>query len=248
MNQQTYNPNMVPNQQQGTTPNPNLPPAGYQRDEVLKQRTDNLQQQGEIKANQEQRFAIDPNKMAPIREIRHSMSALDVTDKVKGYEYCWVNFKTPNDTPGLCIQQKQASQVYNYETKSWEAVWQIVHGNMPECASRKGVGADTTRRLGDVMLMRAKKSAYDALKEHQAGQGKRLIQADEATLMDMGEKANSKSGGGITIHPQGHPAFMSSRGTSQGVVNQAPSQDELNWQLKSGRLPGAGMENFAGKR
>lgn len=248
MNQQTlnpqyqqYNPNVAP------APNPNLPPAGYQRDEELKQRTDNLQQQGEMRVEQEQRFSIDPSKMAPIREIRHNMSALNVTNKVPGYEYCWVNFKTPVDTPGLAIQQKQSIEVYNYQTRAYEPVWEVVHGGMPECINRKGIGADTTRRLGDVLLMRAKKNAYDALIKYQGEQRGRQILADEATLMDLGEKANRKAGGGIIIHPQGHPQFMASRGTSQGIVNQAPAQDELNWQLKSGRLPGASMENFASR-
>ena len=244
MNQPTYNP-----QQQ--VPQTNLPPPGYQREEELKQRTDNLQQQGEVKAAQEQRFTMDPSKLQPIREIRHNMSALNVTPKVAGYEYCWVNFKSPSDTPGLTIQQKQAHQVYNYQSQSWEAVWEVVHGNMPECAHRKGIGADSTRRLGDVLLMRAKKENYDSLVRYQQEQNNRRLQADEAAFVDEVERVNSKTRGGLTAHPHGHPGFMSSAGrqNARGTISNVPAPDELDWQLKSGRLPGpANVENWAGKK
>lgn len=234
MNQQTYN----------QQPNPNLPPAGYQRQETLKQRTDNLQQQAEQRSEKEERFSIDPNKVEPIREIQYNMSALKITGKLPGYEYCWVNFKSPIDTPGLAIQQKQAITCYNHETKAYESVWEVVHGDMPEAVERKGV--DSLRKLGDVLLMRAKKDAYAALMRYQAQQRGRLLQSDQARLMDLGEKANRAAGGGIIIHPEGHPAYMQSK--NQMPAQGVPTLDTVNRQIKNGSLPGAEVENWAGKR
>ena len=65
-----------------------LPPAGYERDEALKIRQDNLDEEAERLAEQMFLGAI-PEKYKEIDyEIAQRLDGLEVENRQEGYEYC----------------------------------------------------------------------------------------------------------------------------------------------------------------
>jgi hypothetical protein len=115
---------------------PNLPPPGYQRDELLAQRTDNLAQMAE-KGPDQVRLPADAFNVD--REIRNDIEN-DYMNIGANHPYlktCWVNYVNTN---GQAVWKKKA--------QGWAVA---TNREFPEAADL--VKADNTIRVGDVLLM-----------------------------------------------------------------------------------------------
>src|ERR1700752_2160460 len=123
---------------------PDLPPAGYARDEELARRTDTLEEAAEALAEERQTEAIDPSKLEVESELAQHFDELSVSGQLPEYHYVWVNF-------GFYMRFVKQKQAQGYE---------VVQGDMPEAMELKGMLADTTRRLGDCILMRVRKDRF----------------------------------------------------------------------------------------
>src|SRR5262245_31198056 len=116
---------------------PNLPPAGYQREEVLKRRQDTLNQQAEEQAATLEQGTIDPEVLRIERElIRQGMDASSITKGNPAYFYTWVNYQSYH---GWAVKSKLAFPG-----------WEVVTGDMPEAPESRQ--ADGTRKWGDCLL------------------------------------------------------------------------------------------------
>ena len=151
---------------------PDLPPAGHARDEVLAERKDALEEEGERKYDELGRESIDPKAFKPDRELQHQIVDLDmltVDGAVLGFIYCW----TFTGKGGYFVWAKKAKH------------WEVVQGNMPECKHAM-VAEDTTRRIGDVILMRTTEENYDRHEEREALKRVRQSEGVTAELREIG--------------------------------------------------------------
>lgn len=138
-----------PNRIQCTEP---LAAPGHKRDEQLRVQADQLEQQAEEMSAQSGMGVIDPNALLPDDEIQSLLAreADEVTNKVPGYCYRWVNVEYPANARGRHVIELQTQG------------WQVVKGDNPE--SIEYTTTDSTRKLGDCILMRIdarRKAAID---------------------------------------------------------------------------------------
>ena len=114
--------------------------------------------------------------------------------------------------------------------------WEVVQGEMQEAIDIKGMGGDTTRRLGDVILMRCRKDRYVMLQRRE--DAKRKAQQDGVTagLRAIGDR-HAKDG--VIVHTDlnsMHPK------TVQRMANRAAAQQKateiLDQHVREGRVPG----------
>ena len=84
--------------------------------------------------------AISSKALKVENELAQYFNLLDVSNQDPNFRYTWVYL----GQHGLQIKMKLADG------------WEVVQGDMPEAVELKGMGADTTRKLGDVMLMRCR--------------------------------------------------------------------------------------------
>lgn len=162
--------------------NPELPAAGYKRDEELSRRQDALDETAETLAAEQGIEALNPD-IEPEPEILHQYDMLNVTKQQPDKAYCWVN----TGLNQLHIKRKIVDG------------WELVQGDMLEAVELKGVNGDSCRRLGDVVLMRIDLGRKMML-DKQADSRKRL--REEGILGAVMEK-NDEIGrpGLVTVGP-----------------------------------------------
>lgn len=170
---------------------PDLPEAGWERDEELARRKDKLEQAAEEASAQHERYAFDPKKIEPEWEILQHMDELTVEPKVEGYDYVW------------CYEGLGGREI----TKKSRLGWVVVQSEMPECPSLKD--ARGYRKIGDVILMRIPHDKFVKLKQY--SEYKRLMQQKGvgAALREMGDKYRSK---GFIVHNDARDVSMGGRG------------------------------------
>ena len=196
---------------------PNLPAAGYERNEELKRREDNLQEQAETRASEVEVGAGSILDVKVENELASRFDELEVQGALPEYAYSW----TPTHTTGRFVQQK----LYKG--------WVIVQGEMPEAAALKGT--DTTRKLGDVILMRIhkdKKAVIDRREEM-----KKIQQEEGVTslLQELAERANTQIYEGDNISPD-----MLQRMQRRSEAQTRASKMKDRW-IKEGRVPGLAL-------
>lgn len=120
-------------------------PPGDERREAAAQATDELAERAETLGGDG--GAINPNAFKVENELAQHFNILAVTNQDPAYRYGWIYL----GQYGLQIKMKLAQG------------WEVVQGDMLEAVELKGIGADTTRKLGDVMLMRCRMDRYLAL-------------------------------------------------------------------------------------
>jgi hypothetical protein len=167
-----------------------LPPAGYQRDEVLKQRTDALQQQIEESPVEREAIPHDADALNPDRnrEVRYAIanSYLEIGKDHPYYITKWVNRINLN---GQMVWQARAEG------------WKVATLNeFPE--ARELVQVDGSICAADVMLMYMRMDEHLALTERQ--EAKRLKQqlGLEADIYDLANRVNSKEGKAVFANVQ----------------------------------------------
>lgn len=139
-------------------------PAGVKRTEAMAQAKDDLAEKAEALPKE----SISPRKIEINREIASVL--VQQQNKVSGglpdKVYCWVRYRRPDGTSdSSAIDAKLVEEVTVDGQK--QPMWEVVTGDMPEARERKGVGADSTRRIGDVLLMRCDRDVYAAWQDNQ---------------------------------------------------------------------------------
>lgn len=133
----------------GATGRPADLPAGDERREAEAQVADELAEQ--IDAMPEG-AKIDPRAFKVENELAQHFNILDVSNGDLMLKYRWVY----SGQHGLQIKMALADG------------WQVVQGDDPEAIELKGIGADTTRRLGDVILMKIPRDKYVMIQRREA--------------------------------------------------------------------------------
>lgn len=199
-------------------PTPDLPPPGDERREVLKEREDVLQEAAERLANEREVEAIDPKAFEVENELAQHFDELEVHDADPNYTYCWVQ----SGGNGRHIQRKL------YQG------WEVVQGNDPAAAALKHV--DTTRRLGDVLLMKIGKDRKRLLDQRE--DYKRRLQEEGVAgglqeLQDKYAQLGAKAG---VINDE---ALMT-RMANKAAARQVGAKQMETW-IRQGRVPGMTM-------
>ena len=199
-----------------------LPPAGNARTEELAHRDDELAEAAETQSNQAERYAINPKALKKDRELQYLLDAcneLEVSNADPAYVYCWVQ----SGSHGLFVKLKLAEG------------WEVVQGDMEESVELKGIGADTTRRLGDVILMRVRKDIFKGIVRRRKANADRHMKSIDANLVGLGEKYADL---GVSVKtPENMDdrtlKIMERRASAKGTAEKM--QDD--W-IRKGRMPG----------
>ena len=159
-------------------PTPNLPPAGHERDELLKRRTDELEQRAEEIAATNEVGTIPEKVFRPDREIRAAITRnyLDIGTDHPYLKVKWVNYVNQH---GTMIWQAKADG------------WRVATSKeFPEAADL--VREDNTIRVGDVMLMCIEMDRHLMLEQREARKRQRQQYGVEAEIHDLADRTNRK--------------------------------------------------------
>jgi hypothetical protein len=202
---------------------PELPPAGYERNEELAQREDNLAQAAEERASALETESIDPKKLRVENEIAQNFdpatSMLKVSNPDVCFMYCWAF----SGMHGLMITQKQIEG------------WTVVQGEDPEAIEHKGIGADTTRRVGDTLLMRIPKDKYLLLDRRRKEQANRF-NAGSTTFSDRAENLAHKYN--IPVYHEGEVDPRTLKRMQSNAEARKVASSKVNQLINQGRMPG----------
>jgi hypothetical protein len=206
-----------------------LPPAGDARREELKQRTDTLEEQAEVKYADV--GAINPEVLKPDREIRDHIrkSHLEVGTRHPYLKVKWV----------YC--GSQYSMVWSAKDDGWQTA---TVQDFPEAADL--VREDGTIRIGDVLLMSIRIDIYQQIMEREKKKRLRQQFGVEAEIHDLAARTNAKEGKQVFTNIQ-TPEFTGvNEKTLQGMEAGAARQSHarhtaaahLGNKMKTGTLPG----------
>ena len=241
------NPHPYPQQQHATPPpghvqpnvppNPNtvyqgdstLPPPGHQREETLKQRADQLEQE---KAKYEgMAYNIDPSKMNVDREIRYELEkgSLDIPNKDPNYVYTWVQCQYPMVNPTLKVEQKLARSVTIHKgSQSFKVpAWEIVTNRMPES---KGLRINATGhcQIGDTILMRCHKDVHRLIELKDRERKLQLRRNTDAQLLEQAAR----------VQRRGYKAAAGQDVYNKYRKDANDALDTIDTMLREGTLPG----------
>ena len=192
-----------------------LPPPGDERREVLKERAEVLSQAAESQPVEGGR--IDPKRLRVENELAQHFNELEVTEKQPEFEYCWV----------------QAGFHGRYiKFKSTEG-WEVVQGDMPEARELKGMGMDTTRRLGDVILMRMQKDRYLALKRRREAHQRAVETGITTELEELGAKYRDS---GLLVHTKPDDQLL--KRMASGAAARQMAGQRFDTMIRTGTVPG----------
>lgn len=205
---------------------PNLPPPGDERQEVLKKRTDQLEEQ--IDQKSEQSFAIDPSKMEPDNEILKDIDKgfLHPPCADPKFEYAWVQCKHPEDHPSRMVETKLAEKVK--VGGKWIRPWAVVMGDEPDAKGLKK-SAENTCTIGDVLLMRCRKDHYALL---EMAKRRKSLERQYGTDSSLVEVALSYNAAG------GEAAYNKYKDDANFSLFSNEFKMKLDNALRTGNLPG----------
>ena len=195
-----------------------LPPAGDERRDVLAQREDELAEQAEVRGTEGGR--INPKALRVERELAQHFNELDVSNADPAYQYAWIW----TGQHGLQIKMKLARK------------WEVVQGDMPEAQELRGMGADSTRKLGDVILMRIRKDLYLQQKRDEEALRRRQQDGVTGVLVELGERHRHR---GLKVHTDTsglNPDVLKAMESRAAARNAAT--DFVDENLRNGTMPG----------
>jgi hypothetical protein len=204
----------------GTT---DLPPAGDARRDELKQREDVLAQEAEERAATLEIERIDPKVMRVDNEIASSFDQFNeiaVSNALNDeYEYCWV-FAGRNS--------------YWVRWKSAQG-FEVVQNDMPEAQEHRGIGADSTRRVGDTILMRIRKDRAARLRKAERERGAAREEGIDSTIMELGERARHL---GVRVSRLGGLSAAQQDIIAKRAQARQIASAQFNDQIRTGTVPG----------
>jgi hypothetical protein len=194
---------------------PNLPPPGFQRREVLAQRTDALAQR--VEEISEDRGAIPESAFEEDREIQNSIRKgfLDV-DIGPLYVTKWVNYVN-----------RQSYMVWEAKAQGWK----VVTANMVKNADRDLVREDNTLRVGDVICMYIRKDQHLLLERKRDQANLKRQYGIEAELTELAAK-NPRA---LKVHNATQGKYSD---TIQKRAARRTAVRHLGNQMKQGPVPG----------
>lgn len=213
-----------------------LPPPGYQREEEIKRREDGLQQEIERQASKIIMGTLDENAVKLRNEIASRTRFLTVSNADPNYKYAWISKNNH-------LQHKQ-----RFENQGW----QTVQGDDPEAIELKGVGGvasgagapDTTRQLGDVILMKIPRDRYVMLEAEKHARTIQLHQSSAADLLSIAERYRRY----VNVRPyemdgglQG-PEIQPRAFTGNPLVRKA-AMEKLDRHMRAGTIPGMNVQD-----
>jgi hypothetical protein len=204
----------------GTT---DLPPAGDARRDELKQREDVLAQEAEERAATLEIERIDPKVMRVDNEIASSFDQFNeiaVSNALNDeYEYCWV-FAGRNS--------------YWVRWKSAQG-FEVVQNDMPEAQEHRGIGADSTRRVGDTILMRIRKDRAARLRKAERERGAAREEGIDSTIMELGERARHL---GVRVSRLGGLSAAQQDIIAKRAQARQIASAQFSDQIRTGTVPG----------
>lgn len=202
---------------------PTLPPPGYKRDEEMARRDDALAEAADELSSSLEVEAIDPEKLRVENEIAQhfdpATTMLNVSNIDEAFMYCWVY----SGMHGLMVTQKQIEG------------WVVVQGDDDEALEHKGIGADTTRRVGDTLLMKIPKDRFLVLEKRRREQANRFNQ-QQTSLSEKAENLARKFN--IPIYNADEVDARTLKrmmNTAQARKTAGKNVDKL---IRQGRMPG----------
>lgn len=209
-------------------PSPADLPAGDARREAQRAAADDLAERAETAGPDG--GAIDPKALVIDSELAQHFNELEVTNADPAYEYCWVQA----GFHGRFVKQKLTERV----PESWgmAPVWEVVQGDMAEAPELRGnVGLDTTRRLGDVILMRARKDRYLKSKRVRDARRAAMFSGTTTELEELGRQYRHR---GIIVHTNMGQEQLDLMGRRAAMRQQASQM--VDGMLRDGSVPGLG--------
>ena len=155
-------------------PTDNLPPAGHEQREVLKQREDTLAEQAAATTSDEGHSvgSIDPASFDEDIEILASFDGLEVSNKQPGFVYKWVRYDSQYNI-GYWVNHAKVTK------------WQVVCGDMPEAKEHEIAGG--MRKIGDCVLMRIPERFKAALDKREQLDNEHRRAAADSGLQELGK-------------------------------------------------------------
>ena len=191
-----------------------LPPPGDARREELSRRTDELEEQA---GSMEGAGAINPESLRVENELASKFNLLDVSNADPMYQYSWVNYINQH---GLFVKMKLSEG------------WEVVRADMLECAEL--VQADTTRKLGDVLLMRITYDRYKRIENQRREAVRRQNAAVTQDLRDLGDKV---AGTGVIVHTDKIPDHTMKAMQSRAEASRIAGR-KFDGMVREGNVPG----------
>ena len=218
-------------------------PAGYNRNEKMAKRIDELEQKLEKLMNESEVYAVNPKSFQVDPAVQHQIEERGrfyISKADPAYKYSWVY----TGQGGQMVWQK----------KYWG--WEVVQGSMPEAMEAKKA-EDTTRRIADVLLMRIRLDMYYKLEDALARKRRAVEQGSVNSMINLGEAINAKHPGSIKVHTDGTGQFASGRGPSVGsLIEQRANSGfgvhreaakQVGEMVKDGTVPGITHPAHRGK-
>ena len=203
---------------------PDIPEAGYKRDEEMAQRKDELDERLDKIEDETGVFKVDPEAFEEDREILYKsidQQMVEVSNKLPDHVYCWTYF-------GQSGQQVWAKKALG---------WQVVTGTDKECEEHKE--ADGSRRIGDTLLMRVPRERWERLEEESLKRRESQHLGVGSRLLDLAEKGRShglKVHGDISTVQVGNQTLMDVVEKRSGAHKTA--MKSIDKKLRDGTVPG----------
>ena len=212
-------------------PTPNLPPAGFERNEELLRRIDALEQKAEAQYADRGAVPHDHDALNPERnrEIQHDIHrghmAIGFNHPI--YVTKWVNYVNHN-----------SFMVWQAKDEGWKVATVDI---FPEAADSGCIRADNTIRVGDVLLMYIRKDDHFMLLERDKKKRLRQQYGIEVEIHDIARKhpsvfnsIGSTEDGGIDDRTLN---VMERRASRQSAARQVAAR-HLGNKMKQGIVPG----------
>lgn len=205
---------------------PNLPPPGDERREVLAARQDQLDQQ--IDEKSQQTFAVDPSKMEPDPEILGDIQKgfLDPPNADPNFKYAWTQCRHPVDHPSRMVESKLQERLQ--VNGQWIHPWQVVMGTDPDAKGLR-ISAENTCVIGDVLLMRCRKDYYALLEAERRRKTLERYYSADSGLVEVAMSAGAQGG---------EQAYNKYRDDANQSLFGNEFKMKLDNALRTGTLPG----------
>lgn len=154
----------------------------------LKRRADALAEMAEEEGGGE-KLRLDPEALKLENEIAQHFdeyNQLSISDAQPEFEYSWVYVGQRGAGRSAMVNMKKAMRVRVNGT--WMPTWHVVQDSMPESMENYGTAGDTTRQIGDVVLMRCRKDLKKLLDEQEAEKPRAQALAVNSTMQGLADK------------------------------------------------------------
>jgi len=212
-------------------------PAGHDRDEQEKINTDLLAEAAETKAEEEDTVAIDPKALTKDREILahfNHANQLAISNPDPAHIYYWCG----TAGGGVMVTWMLGVRIRSVATGQIEPIWEVVKDN-PGNESWENRDVTGVRRIGDTILLRARKDRFALYEQWKAARNRKQQNPEAAAgiLLNAGEQAQ-RAGLGIRVSVNSPLADPHYRALARRAANMGIARQQFDNMLKEGKVPG----------